>query len=165
MRKEKISNEILDEAVVVDREKAADNDNIAEPTVIRLEANDSERVSQFSDDDEGNERKSTLRKRPSDDTLLKISTISCVLGILSCTIFLGNVPLAVIGILLGLTAAANKYKTVYTKAGLICSFIGCALGILLGLAFVFLIVALIVALVVSVLLALSALAAILPLII
>lgn len=157
MRKEKISNEILDEAVVVDREKAADNDNVAEPTVIRLEANDSERANKYLDDDEGNERKSTLRKRPSDDTLLKISTISCVLGILSCTIFLGNVPLAVIGILLGLTAAANKYKTGYTKAGLICSFIGCVLGIIFGLVFAILVVALIVALILIALAAVSAL--------
>jgi hypothetical protein len=159
MKKEKLSNEIMDEADVVDRERAADNDNIAEPTVIRLEANDSERVSQYSDDDEGNEKKSTLRKRPSDDTLLKLSTISFVLGILSCTIFLGNVPLAVIGILLGLTAAANKYKTAYTKAGLICSFIGCILGIFLGLAFVVLVIALIVALVLIALAAVSAISA------
>lgn len=157
MKKEKITNKTLDEAVAAELGKAADSDNFAEPTVIRLEANDSERANKYLDDDEGNERKSTLRKRPSDDALLKTSAISCVLGILSCTIFLGNVPLAVIGILLGLTAAANKYKTGYTKAGLICSFIGCVLGIIFGLAFAILVVALIVALVLIALAAVSAL--------
>ena len=73
MKKEKITNKTLDEAVAAELGKAADSDNFAEPTVIRLEANDSERVNKYLDDDEGNERKSTLRKRPSDDALLKMS--------------------------------------------------------------------------------------------
>ena len=122
------------------------NDNSEEPTVIHLGINDSDRVKDDFDDDDKSYKKSTLRKRPKDDTLLKFSIISCVLGILSCTIFLGNVPLAVIGLLFGLTAAANKYKTAYTRIGLICCAIGCVLSLMMAVTFVLLVIMLIIAL-------------------
>ena len=130
---------------------------VEEPTVINLGANEPDRVQEDVEDDDRGYKKSNLRKRPKDATLQKFSAIACVLGILSCTIFLGNVPIAVTGILFGLTAEANKYKNAYTKIGLVCCAIGCLIGFGLVTLFIALVVLLIIALFVVALLALLAL--------
>lgn len=135
----------------------SDKEFIGEPTVIHLDGDDYDRVSDDFEDDDKSHKKSTLRKRPKDETLLKFSAISCILGILSCTLLLGNVPIAVIGILFGLAAEANKYKNTYTKIGLICCAIGCIIGFALITMFIALVVLLIIALFVVALLALLAL--------
>ena len=111
------------------------NDEFSEePTVIHLGINESYRKSDDLDDDDSSYKKSTLRKRPKDNTLHKFSVISCILGILACTIFLGNLPIAVIGILFGITAEANRYTNVYTKIGLICCAISCLISFALAVA-------------------------------
>ena len=137
--KEKVNNTIDGMNSMTEKtvdEVKCDKEYFDEPTVIHLDENDSDRDQHDLDDDDATDKKSTLRKRPKDATLLKFSAISCILGVLSCTIFLGNVPLAMIGILFGLAAEANKYKNVYTKIGLICCAIGCIVGFMLITTFI-----------------------------
>lgn len=135
----------------------SDKEFIGEPTVIHLDDADYDRISDDFEDDEKSYKKSTRYRRPKDETLLKFSAISCILGILSCTLFLGNVPLAVVGLLFGLTAEVNKYKNTYTKIGLICCAIGCIIGFAIITLFVSLVILMIIALFIVAVLALLAL--------
>ena len=103
----------------------------------RVEADNGENDDGWSDssDTGGKNRKSVKNKKsnkavPSESTLHERSILSLVFGVLSCSVFIGNPILALIGIVVGLSTKKYKHKSIYTTLGIISGLVGLALGLL-----------------------------------
>ena len=103
------------------------HDEIAEdPHVIHIHDNDYERINEHDEDDEGEENffERFFGKRPSEDALRKLSIASFVFGVLSCSVFLGNIIMSALGILLSAKCEKHKYRSTFATSGMILSIVG-----------------------------------------
>ena len=103
---------------------------LEDPDVIHINENDDERVKEHDEDEEngGNFFERFFGKRPSEKALKKISIVSFILGVLSCSLLFGNLITSALGIILALKNEKHKYKSFFSTAGFILSAIGLILG-------------------------------------
>ena len=132
MEKEKILNENEIEL----NDTSADESVIDDPNVIHINDHDYERVKDNEEDEDSEENffERFFGKRPSEKALKTLSITSFVLGVLSCSLLLGNLITSVLGILLAAKNEKHKYRSTLSTAGFILSVIGLILGaILIGM--------------------------------
>ena len=129
MKKEKILNE---NEIELD-EGSVDENAIEDPNVIHIHDHDYERVKNHDEDedDNGNFFERFFGKRPSERALRKLAIASFILGVLSCSLLLGNLITSVLGILLAVKNERHKYRSTFSTVGFILSAIGLILGAIL----------------------------------
>lgn len=143
MKKENILNE---NEIELDNASAEDH-VIDDPNVIHINDNDYERVKDHDEDEDKEENffERFFGKRPSEKALRKLSIASFILGVLSCSLLLGNLITSVLGILLALKNEKHKYRSSFSTAGFILSVIGLILGVTITGIIVLISVAMIIA--------------------
>lgn len=149
MGKEKILNENE-----IELEDVSDNGNVIEdPDVIHINEHDYERVNDHDEDEDNGENffERFFGKRPSEKALKKLSIASFVLGVLSCSLLLGNLITSVLGILLAVKNEKHKYRSVFSTAGFILSAVGLILGAILTCMIILVAIALLIAIFVAIL--------------
>ena len=155
MKKEKILNE---NEIELD-EVSADESVIDDPNVIHINDHDYERVKDHDEDEDKDENffERFFGKRPSEKALRKLSIASFILGVLSCSLLLGNLITSALGILLAVKNEKHKYRSAFSMAGLILSSIGLILGAIITGIIILITLVLLIAILLTLLLLLIAL--------
>ena len=154
MEKEKLLNE--NELEIEDA--TATESVLEDPDVIRINDHDYERVNDHDDEEDSSENffERFFGKRPSEKALKILAIASFVLGVLSCSLFLGNLVTSVLGILLAIKNEKHKYRSCFSTAGFILSAVGLILGAILTAMTVLITVAMLIAIFMILMLLLAA---------
>ena len=137
MKKEKIFDKNMHPTYEGASGETPENENAVhdaeDPKVIHIHDHDYERVKYHDEDEDSAENffERFFGKRPSEKALRKLSRVSFILGVLSCSLLLGNLITSVIGILLAAKCEKHKYRSTFSTAGLILSAIGLIIGAIL----------------------------------
>lgn len=102
-----------------------------EPVEILLNDEDFKRVEADNgeiDAEKGrtdNRRKDKRVNKKYDESILQeYAVISFIVGLLSCSVFIGNMAFALIGLWLGFSSKRYGHKSIYSTIGILCSIIG-----------------------------------------
>ena len=65
-----------------------------------------------------------VNQKYDENVLQEYAVISFIVGLLSCSVFMGNMAFALIGLWLGFSSKRYRHKSIYSTIGILCSIIG-----------------------------------------